>query len=103
MTDKILNSGEGRNKMSFFDYATEVIGWLQIVLSPLLAGLTIAAIIYFSNPSTLRLVIAIAVALIGLIVGVVFATRVWKKKGTIHFVSRVMATPELDNLEEEKK
>ncbi len=89
--------------MSFLDYATEVTGWLQIILSPLLAGLIIAAIIYFSNPSTPRMIIAITVALIGLIVGIIFAIRVWKKKGTVHFVSRVMATPELDNLDEEKK
>lgn len=89
--------------MTFFDYATEVVGWLQIVASPLLAGLGLGAIIYFPNPTTLRLVIAIGVVLISLIGGIVFATGIWKKQGTIHFVSRVMASPELDNLDEEKK
>lgn len=103
MSDKIQKGRKKQSKMSFFDYATEVIGWLQIVASPLLAGLVVGGLIYFSNPSTLRLVIAIVVVLIGLIVGIVFATRVWKKQGTIHFVSRVMATPELDNLDEEEK
>lgn len=102
MSSKIEKSKEQKDKMSFFDYATEVVGWLQIVASPLLAALVIAALIYFTNPSILRLVIAIVVVLIGLIVGIVFATRIWKKQGTMHFVSRVMATPELDNLEEEK-
>lgn len=103
MTDKIQNSAKKENTMSFFDYATEVVGWLQIVASPLLAGLVIAALIYFSNPSTLRLVIAIGVILIALVIGIVFATRVWKKQGTMHFVSRISASPELDNLDEEKK
>ena len=103
MTDKIQQSENGKDKMSFFDYATEVIGWLQIVGSPLLAGLVLGAIIYFSNPTTLRLVIAIGIILIALIVGIVFATRIWKKQGTMHFVSRVMASPELDNLDKEKK
>lgn len=93
---------KGNRKLTFFDYALEIVGWLQIVASPLMAGLLIGAIIYFSNPSKLRLGIAIGVGLIGLIVGIAFATRVWKKQGTIHFVSRVMATPELDNLSEEK-
>jgi disulfide bond formation protein DsbB len=92
-----------KNKMSFFDYFTEVVGWLQIVASPLLAGLLIAAYIYFSNPTDLRLFIAISVALLGLILGIVLATRIWKKQGTMNFVSRISATPELDNVDEEKK
>jgi hypothetical protein len=103
LKDKVQNSPKKENKMSFFDYATEVVGWLQIVASPLLAGLVIAVMIYFSNPSTLRLVIAIGVVLISLIVGIVFATRIWKKQGTMNFLSRVSATPELDNLDEEKR
>lgn len=91
------------NKMNFFDYVFEVIGWLQIVISPLLLGLIIGAVIYFSNPGTIRLIFGIAVAALGLITGIIIATRAWKKKGTMHLVSRVMATPELDNLEDEKK
>ena len=102
MSDKIQKEEKKKEKMSFFDYATEVVGWLQIVASPLLGGLVIAALIYFSNPTILRLVIAIGVALIGLIAGIIFATRIWKKQGTMHFLSRVSATPELDNLDEEK-
>jgi len=103
MSSKVKKSEKEKNGMSFFDYAAEVAGWLQIVASPLLAGVIIAAFIYFPDPTILRLVIAIGVALLGLIVGTIFATRVWKKQGTIHFVSRVMASPELDNLEEEEK
>ena len=102
MSDKIQKVEEKKDKMSFFDHATELVGWLQIVASPLLAGLVIAALIYFSNPTILRLVIAIGVAILGLIVGIIFATKVWKKQGTMHFLSRVSATPELDNLDEEK-
>jgi hypothetical protein len=89
--------------MSFFDYAIEVVGWLEIVASPLFAGLMIGAVIYFSKPTILRLVIAVCMAAIGLIVGIILATRIWKKQGTMHFVSRIMASPELDNVDEEKK
>jgi hypothetical protein len=103
MIDKLQKGEKEKDKISFFDYATEVVGWLQIVASPLSGGLLIGAIIYFSNPTILRLIIAIAIATIGLIVGIVFATRIWKKQGTIHFVSRVMASPELDDLDKEKK
>lgn len=99
MTDNVQQEKKQQSKLSFFDYVFEVIGWLQIVASPLLAGVVVGALIYFSNPSGWRLVLALV---IGLIVGIIFATRVWKKHGTMHFVSRVMATPELDNLDEEK-
>lgn len=102
MTEEIQEIEKEKDKMSFFDYATEIVGWFQIVASPLLAGLVLGAIVYFSNPTTLRLGIAIGVVLISLIVGIVFATRIWKKQGTMHFVSRVMASPELDSLDEEK-
>jgi amino acid transporter len=102
MTTQNNTGKQPENKMSFFDYFFEVIGWLQIAVSPLLFGLVIGALIYFSNPGTFRFVLAILVVTIGLIAGIIFATRVWKKGGTMHFVSRVMATPELDG-EEEKK
>ena len=103
MSDKDRQDEKKHSKLSGFNYLTEVIGWLQIVASPLLAGLIVGAIIYFSNPSDLRLVLAILVTLVGFIVGIVFANRVLKKQGTMHFVSRVMATPELDNLREKKR
>ncbi len=103
MTEKTNDSEIKKDEMTPFDYFTEIVGWLQIVASPLLLGLVIGACIYFSNETSLRLVIAIMIALTGLIIGIVFATRVWKKQGTMHFVSRVMASPELDNLEEDKK
>lgn len=88
--------------MSGVDIATEVVCWLQIVASLLQIGFVIGAIIYFANPRDGRLAISIFITLIGLIVGIIFATRVWKKKGTILYLSRDMATPELDNLDKEK-
>ena len=103
MSDKIEQAENEQSKTASFDYFFEVIGWLQIMISPLLLGLLLGAIIYFSDPSAGRLSLAFLVTLIGLIVGIVFATRVWKKHGTMHFISRVMATPELDTLDEVKK
>lgn len=83
------------------EFITELIGWLLIVASPLLIGLAIGAIIYFPNPSMARLVFGIMVASIGLLVGIIWATKKWKGKGTVFFLSRTMATPELDNPDEE--
>jgi hypothetical protein len=83
------------------EFSIELIGWLQIVASPLLFGLAVGAIIYFTVPTTTRLIIGIAVAVIGLLVGIIWATKQWKGKGTIWFMSRIMATPELDKPDEE--
>ncbi len=40
-----------------FELITESIGWLQIVASPLLIGLVIGAVIYFSDATTTKLFI----------------------------------------------
>ena len=85
-----------------FEYIMEIIGWLQIVASPLLIGLGIAAFIYFPNPSETRLIIAIIVAVLGLVIGIVWANRIWKTKGTMWFVSQISATPDLDNFIEKE-
>lgn len=93
-----------QSKKTLFRYielATEVVGFLQIVASPLLTGLVIGSVIYLSDMSIARLIIGSVVATLGLIIGIKLAYKHWKGKGTIRFMSRVIATPELDNNETE--
>jgi disulfide bond formation protein DsbB len=90
-----------------FEYIVEVIGWLRIVASPLLIGLLIGAGIYFTNPTQTRLIIGIIITVIGLLVGIVWATKIWNTKGTSWYVSQTSATPDIDkfmenNYKEEK-
>ena len=85
----------------FLELITEVFGWIRIVASPLTIGLGIGAIIYYPHPTLTRLVLGIFVATAGLIIGIIWANNVWKGKGTVWFLSRVMASPELDNPDEE--
>jgi hypothetical protein len=73
------------------------------VAFPLLLAAIIGFVIYISKPGTIRLIIAIAIVAIGLILGIIWATKIWKGKGTIHFISRVNASPELDPPDEETK
>ena len=75
----------------------EIFGWIKIVISSLLAGLLIGIIIYYFKQDIIGLIIGIAVTLCGLILGIIWATRVMKKQGTIEFLSQISATPELDN------
>ncbi len=85
----------------FFRFFIEGIAWLQIVGSPLIIGLAIGALVYLSTPNTTGLIIGISIACIGLIIGVLWATKVWQTKGTVWFMSRVMASPDLDKTDEE--
>ena len=85
------------NTSKVFEYIAEIIVWIQIVISPTLICFAIGAIIYFMNPGETNLIIAICIILFGLVGGIVFANRIWKTKGTVRFISRVTASPELDN------
>lgn len=78
------------------EFFTELIAWLQIVATPLLIGLGIGALVHYMIPNAAGLIIGMSIASIGLIVGLLWATKIWKTTGTIWFISRAMATPELD-------
>lgn len=89
--------------MKILEWLTSFIAWLQIVFSPLFFGVVLGLIVYGIYPTTTGLVLGIAIAVLGLPVGIIFATRVWEKRGTVDFISRVSASPELDNLEDDVK
>lgn len=90
-------------KRSTFELFIESMGWLQIVASPLLIGSVIGFIVYFSKQDFIGTVIGISIPILGLIIGIIWATRVWKRKGTIEFISRLSATPELDKMEKDEE
>ena len=89
--------------MKIFEWLTSFIAWVQIVASPLFFGLITGLIIYGFYPTTTGMILGIVVSVLGLVVGIFFATRIWKKRGTVDFISRVSASPELDNFEDDKK
>ena len=106
MTDVKANKEDisQTEKLNFFDRLFEIVGWIQIVASPLLLAAIIGFLVYISKPNTIRLIIGIVIVIVGLMVGIIWATKIWKgKKGTIHFISRVNASPELDPPDEETK
>jgi hypothetical protein len=77
---------------------TEIIGWLQIFASPFLIGVLVGGVVYFSIGNKTGLVIGSIFAGSGLIVGIIWATRVWRKEGTNRYMSRAMSSPEFDNI-----
>jgi hypothetical protein len=82
-----------------FETITEIIGWIQIVLSPTILGIALGWVIYYYFPTLTGLIFAILAVGIGLVLAIVLATKKFKTTGTINFLSRISATPELDNTE----
>jgi hypothetical protein len=89
--------------MRIIAFLIEAIGWLKIVASPLIIGSLIGGAIYLLWKNETAMVIGILFALAGAITGIIWATRIWRKYGTMHFLSRLNATPDLDKLVHEKK
>lgn len=75
---------------------TEILGAFLILGSPTLLGALIGGYFYLNNPSTQSQWLFAALTASGLFIGIWWAVREWKSRGTVWFVSRLMATPELD-------
>ena len=91
-----------RGMFRIFEIITELMGWWQIVLSPLLIGLIIGSVLYFYEPTTIRLIIGVIIATTGLVIGIIWATKQWKGKRTMWFMSNIMSTKEIDNSDDGK-
>ena len=75
---------------------TEILGALMIIGSPTLIGAAVGAYWYASNANEQNLWLFGAFTALGLLLGIWWAVREWKSRGTVWFISRLMATPELD-------
>lgn len=89
--------------MKIIAFLIEVFSWLKIVASPVLISAIVAGFIYLYLPGNLGLLFSSGILLLGLIAGIVWATRVWKNQGTTNYLARIYATPELDKINEEEK
>lgn len=79
----------------------KVIAWLQIAVAPLIVGGVAGFFIYAYYPNNLGVSMAVLTTVIGLVLGILWANRVRKKRGTVEHMSRVIATPELDHQAED--
>ena len=82
-----------------FEIITEIVGWIQIVLSPTLLGIGFGFGIYYYFPNQNGMILGITLSVIGFIIGLIWATKKFKTTGTIHFLSRISSTPEIDKIE----
>jgi hypothetical protein len=74
--------------MKIIAYILEIFAWLSIAISPSILGCGLGALCYFSNPGTLSLVFAVLLGLIGIVLGIVWATRISRTRGALRFMTR---------------
>jgi hypothetical protein len=67
----------------FFERLVELLGWVRIAASPALVGGIGAFLLALSGNSTL----AVTVLVLGILIGAAWATRVWRKQGTVNFLT----------------
>lgn len=70
----------------------EIIGWCQIAFGTTLFFVLIAAALYYTYTNDTTAITAIVIIIAGFIVGVVWATRIWIKHGTMEWLSRIRRT-----------
>ena len=80
----------------FLEFVSEIIGWLAIAVSPTIIGCVTGSVIYLSLPDISGMILSITVALTGFTIGAIWATRIFRKTGTVQFLSRIISTPDID-------
>jgi hypothetical protein len=80
----------------FFNRLLEVLSCLQIAVSPLLIGIFFGGCIYYFIPTTLGLVLAAFIVIVGTVIGIVWAIKTTKKVGASTMLNRLTHQPEFD-------
>jgi hypothetical protein len=75
--------------MKFIEVILEIFGWLQIVVGVTLGAGLIALVVFLTWSNGTGKFVAIAIAALGFVLGCIWATRIWKKHGTINWLSRI--------------
>ena len=90
-------------KLKIIEFITAFFAWIQIVASPLVIGSVIGLLVYDKFPTKIGIILGITISASGLVIGIIWATRIWKKRGTVEFMSRVSSNPEFYEKDNEKE
>jgi hypothetical protein len=75
--------------MKISEIILEIIGWLQIVFATTIIAALIALPIYLKWSTRTGFVAAVSLVVIGFVAGSVWATIIWRKHGTVAWLSRI--------------
>lgn len=89
--------------MKIIEWITAFLAWIQIVVSPLIIGSVIGIFVYKNYPTEMGAMIGILIAVLGLLFGVIWATKVWKSRGTVEFMSKVSSNSQLINSDDKEE
>lgn len=85
--------------MKFFEKIVELINWLKIFLSPVVISLMLALVVYlYGRDNYWSQFFAAFIIVAGVVVGVYFAEKMRKKYGAENFMSKIYASPDLDDV-----
>ena len=87
----------------FISFLVECINWIRIASSPTLIGLFIGGVFYYFFQNPTGKILWVICAIIGCILGVIWASRIWRKQGTTTFLSKIIATPDLDHIDQKHR
>ena len=93
-----LESSIARQRDDVFDKAAEVVFWLRIATSPVLACALIGAFLYLSVGCEAGVVLLTRFIVLGVVLGSAFAEWARRKHGTVNFYSTSEnLTPDIDD------
>lgn len=73
--------------------------WVRVFISPFLVFAIISFFVWiYSGKTTSGLIAACFILFLGVILSAIITVRIGKKHGFLHFISRVNASPELDDI-----
>lgn len=84
------------------EFIVEGLGWLLIMASPLLGGLSLALLVYLNEPNQTTLLFGIVLSLAGLAGGIILANRIRKEQGSWHFLSRLMHSGKVKEMDKKE-
>ncbi len=67
----------------------DLIGWFQIVIGSTIIGGLIGGIFYYFLPDAGGCIILISLVILAFLVGVIWATRIWRRDGTVDWLSKI--------------
>lgn len=83
-----------------FKNIADVFFWFRIFIAPFLLFVIAAFFVYQFFAGMLGVVIAISTLILGVIISTIITEWIRKKYGAVGFMSRVIATPELNQEED---
>ena len=79
------------------DKLTKAFAWLQIAIAPAIVGIGVGIFVWSRLANLWGIVIGSTVAVSSIIGGIMWANKMSRKNGSIQFMAKVSATPELDD------